>query len=316
MDEKKTIKISLKKAIIIACIIILLIAVMLYIVISKSSNKSNEVISSDNQNSILKNSASVGEKNGILYLINDSLESKEIYKFSNYYSSTYIVRNNNVYIMYDESGGNTKYVDIIDLTNGKKQKVTIDEINNNSSDTENTIYYRKQYTTYCKDLKTGKEEIDNTDSIKDNYQYSFSKDKKLIRKDLTTNQIEELYSYSRIYYDFIIGENKVYHCGDGNFYCYDLKTKNNTIIGRDQNSVNGHGLSGMLIEYNDSIYVYTDQEKVYTIDSEKNTKNTIYDTSNSKVSGGEISNISLISKDILQISVSHLGTQRTILGNR
>lgn len=250
--------------------------------------------------------ACIGQKDEYLYLINNKLESEKIYKISNYYDSEYIVRDGRLYVIYDEIGGNTKYVDVIDLTNNTQRKITMDEIENDKLNLGYNIYYHKKYMTYYKNFETKKEETDNYNYIKDNYLY-YIKDKSLIRKNLNTNKEEKLYTYSDICYEFILGQDKIYHCGDKYFYCYNLKTKNNNIIGPDKNSKTGHGVTGRVVEYNNSIYAYTDEEKVYIIDDVNNTKSTIFEKSND----GKISDISLICKDILQISVSHLGSHGT-----
>ena len=121
--QKKTLKISLKTVILIF-LLILAILTGCGTVIWKYFSKNNYQVTLNNE------FACIGEKDGYLYLINNELENEKIYKISNYYNSEYIVRDGRVYIIYDEIGGNTKYVDVIDLTNNTQQKITIDEIEN------------------------------------------------------------------------------------------------------------------------------------------------------------------------------------------
>ena len=288
-------------------LVILLIALVTLIIYKK--NVSNQSTPLNTTRPVADNNGGtycVGTDGDYLYLIDENMETKKIYKFSTYYSSDYIVRDGRIFIIYTEMGGNTKYVDVINIATNEKDKITIDEITQNTYNKDYDIYYINKYKITVKNHVTGQEELDLSEKTNENYYYE-TKDHKLIRTNLSTNEEEILFTYKESSYDFIVGKEKIYHCGDDNFYCYNLKTKTNEIIGPDRNSVEGHGVKGMIVECDTTSYVYTNQHSVLIINGDTNTKESIFSVEDD----GEVSNVSMITPNILQISVMHLGNHNT-----
>ena len=264
----------------------------------------NTIGDENNQNNqSQKKIVAVAKKDGYLCFIDDKLNAERMYKIPE--QAKLIVRDRNVYVMVEGSSGDTSYVDVINIDNSNSARTfVISELEGNTTSEDYNVYYYKDNVLYCRNLKTGKEEVDNKDNIKKDYLYSLNKmDKVLSRKNLTTNQEETMYTYNEICYDFIVGENKIYHCGDDNFFYSDLDTKNVTIIGKDLNSTTGHGVEGRIVEYDATTYVYTDEAKVYVVEDGIAEKQAIYEITDD----GKISDISFINNDVLQISVRHLG---------
>ena len=115
---------------------------------------------------------SIGSDNNYIYLIYSDLSSKKIYEIAHYYSSEYILRDNIIYVIYHDSGPKdyTVYVDIINLSNGEKEKITIAEIKSGNKDKDYKVYYNvvknNQITIVYKNLK---ENIEYDDEYKSPY---------------------------------------------------------------------------------------------------------------------------------------------------
>lgn len=300
-------KASDNKLYIILGIVLVILLITLVTLIIYKRNASNHPTSST-KSAAANNGGTycIGTDGDYLYLIDENLKAQKIYKFSTYYSSDYIVRDGRIFIIYTEIGGNTKYIDVINIATNEKEKITIDEITQNTYNKDYDIYYINKYNITVKNHVTGQEKLDLSEKTNGNYYYEI-KDHNLIRTNLSTNEEEILFTYKENYYGLIVGTEKIYHCGDGSFYCYNLKTNTNKKIGPDQNSVEGHGVEGMIVECDTTSYAYTNQTSVFIINDDANKKESIFTVEDD----GEISNLSMITPNILQISVMHLGNHNT-----
>ena len=117
---------------------------------------------------------SIGSDSKYIYLIYSDLTSKKIYKFSHYYNSEYILRDNIIYIIYEKGymkDDCTAYVDTINLSTGEKDKITIDEIKSGNKDKDFNVYYKvlkdNNIVIVYKNLI---ENIEHDDNYKNDYQ--------------------------------------------------------------------------------------------------------------------------------------------------
>jgi len=150
----------------------------------------------------IKNVVSVGKKDEALYLITDTLESAKIYEIAHYYGSEVIIKDEFVYINYDDMG-NTQYVDVINLKDNYQTKVTIDEIKADHSDKDFTIYYLEKYKGYMKNLKTG--EVTPYEKENDYSMVTYNSSNTSIKYN---NYIEAVYDLENIGSKVIINNNK------------------------------------------------------------------------------------------------------------
>lgn len=150
-------------------IIIVIISLLIGFKLLKNYINSKQILGNNDNNKPV----SIGSDDDYLYLINSDLTSKKIYKFSNYYSSDYILRDNKIYVIYEKSleEDRTAYVDIINLSTGEKEKITIEEIKVGNNDKDYIVYYKvikdNRITIVYKNLK---ENIEYDDNYTNNYQ--------------------------------------------------------------------------------------------------------------------------------------------------
>ena len=158
---------------------------------------------------------SIGSDNNYIYLIYSDLSSKKIYEIAQYYSSEYILRDNNIYVIYHDSGPKdyTVYVDIINLSTGEKEKITIAEIKSGNKDKDYKVYYKvvknNQITIVYKNLK---ENIEYDDEYKSPYKMTEGS-----AATLYLNDSEKYYIYNDVvFYENIDKKIKkqLYKCDD------------------------------------------------------------------------------------------------------
>ena len=241
----------------------------------------------------------VGTKDDYIWLINSSLEAKRIYKIDHYYDSTYITRNGLLYVIYGSA--NTNYVDVIDFETGKSYKITNSDIEMGNASELEEIYYMKDSKIYYKDLKYKNESVDNSDHIYGSYLYYYDENTKSLKmKNISKEEEEEtIYQYNNILYDFVIGENRVYHYGDGKIYVFGKASKQNDVLATEDVSWLN------VVEYNADTFAYVDNNAVYLVEGELSNKKEIFKLEDD----GRISNISKISDDVMQITIMHLGAK-------
>lgn len=151
-------------------IIIITIIVLSFCFLFFSKTISNQILSSKD---IVK-PVSIGCDQKYIYLIYSDLTSKKIYKFSHYYNSEYILRDNIIYVIYEKEYKKddcTAYVDTINLSTGEKDKITIDEIKSGNKDKDFNVYYKvlkdNNIVIVYKNLI---ENIEHDDNYKNDYQ--------------------------------------------------------------------------------------------------------------------------------------------------
>ena len=211
-QKKLKIIIVIMLTIIIVCSVVL--GILLFLKHKNSSIKStdskelniDDSTSGDEEKSAsdfnIKNVVSVGKKDEALYLITDTLESAKIYEIANYYGSEVIIKDEFVYINYDDMG-NTQYVDVINLKDNYQTKVTIDEIKADHSDKDFSIYYLEKYKGYMKNLKTG--EVTPYEKENNNNMVAYNSSNTSIRYN---KDVEAVYDLEYIGSKVIISNNK------------------------------------------------------------------------------------------------------------
>ncbi len=132
-----------------------------------------------------------------LCLIFPDLSSKDIYTREFLYSPEYFVKDNIIYVIYEELGFTTAYVDIINLNTREAERVIAEEIKNGNPDKDITVYYTKYVNDtmwiMSKNLKenTESEYKDITDKalrddseseliLDNNSRFNISDDKKIV----------------------------------------------------------------------------------------------------------------------------------------
>ena len=176
-------------------IILAIIGLLIGFTIIRKNVDSKQILgSTDNSKPV-----SIGSDFDYLYLINSDLTSKKIYKFSNYYSSEYVLRDNIIYVIYEKPGekDRTAYVDIINLLTGEKEKIDIEEIKAGNNDKDYNVYY-----SVIKDNKIAiayknlKENIEYDDNYENNYQGIQDQENGLYRITISLNDSEKYYAVS------------------------------------------------------------------------------------------------------------------------
>ena len=272
----------------------------------------NDDLKIDNEPGVVKDefnteseSYSIGEKQKYLYLIDDSLNSKEIYHLPDDYSN-FIVKDGRLFIIYSPSfvTEKSKYVEVIDLSDNHKETYTLEEIEEGSLNLDYDLYcyYSTRYGFEYIDSETGERTLDRSDRIKDGYQY-YEEFKELIRENMDDNSREVIHTYEDENFNenFVIAQDKVYHFGDNKLYCYYIETGEDEEV-YDIGELSDIDLSLDTTVYKDSL-LYNDKSNVYLVNGTD--KRSVYEMENaSEEEANEVLDVSLVCKDIIQIKVN------------